>query len=225
MNRVKKPNLTLKDAVRNYARLNKNFIVNGDLAKVAKRYHLTGRDLSVLIALSAEAQRRNKRTITFPSFYAILDLLEWSDRASDYQALDRALAKWMGVEISIERFYVPANAVGQEFVHLLDNRGPKRSRGLYESTTFKRILYVDGVGDGIRIQFDKEFWGANSKSDGYFIKTWPEVVRQLRYPPEIFLWLLLSAFNHSLHHNLDGLRVKTALSRRSRPWLCFGVEY
>ena len=96
--------------VRRYARLSKNFVVNGDLARVAKERGLNGRDLYVLIGLLAEAQRRDTRTIQFPSIYAILKLLGWSDRGGDYAALESALAKWIGVEISIERFFVSRRA-------------------------------------------------------------------------------------------------------------------
>jgi hypothetical protein len=93
-----------------YARLRKNFVVNGDLSRVAKEHSLNGRDLYVLIALLAEAQRRDTQTLQFPSTYAILKLLAWSDRGGDYDALESALAKWMGVEISIERFFVSRRA-------------------------------------------------------------------------------------------------------------------
>ena len=97
-----------------YARLSKIFVVNGDLAKVAKEQRLNGRDLYMLIALLAEAQHRDSRALQFPSMYAILKLLGWSDRGSDYDALESALAKWMGIEISLEKSYVPAKAVGTD---------------------------------------------------------------------------------------------------------------
>ncbi len=106
----KKPTSGRTGPVRRFARLSKNFVVNGDLAKVAKEQRLNGRDLYVLIALLAEAQCRDTRTFQFPSTYAILKLLCWSDRGGDYDALESALAKWMGVEISIERFFVSRRA-------------------------------------------------------------------------------------------------------------------
>ena len=100
--------------VRRFARLSKNFVVNGDLARVVKQEQLTGRDLYVLIALLAEAQRRDERELIFDSLYVILKLLGWSDRSSDYDALEHALSKWMTIEISIDRFYVPDHAVTVE---------------------------------------------------------------------------------------------------------------
>ena len=106
----KKPASGRRGPVRRFARLSKNFIVNGDLAKVAKEQRLNGRDLYILIALLAEAQRRDTQTLQFPSTYAILKLLGWSDRSSDFDALESALAKWMGIEISIERFFVSRRA-------------------------------------------------------------------------------------------------------------------
>ena len=93
-----------------YARLSKNFVVNGDLAKVAKERRLNGRDLYVLIALLAEAQRKDTRTLQFPSKYAILKLLGLSDRGGDYDALESALVKWIGIEISIKRFFASRRA-------------------------------------------------------------------------------------------------------------------
>jgi hypothetical protein len=215
----KKPNPDNPKEALYYARLNKNFVVNGDLAKVAKEQRLNGRDLYVLIALLAEAQHKDSRSLQFSSTYSILKLLGWSDRGGDYDALESALAKWMGVEISIKKSYVPAKAVGQEFDHLVKQRVQGQPRGLYEAKTFKRILNVVGKDDGVRVKFDKEFWRANPKEEGYFVRAWPSIIKQLKYPPEIFLWLLLSAFNHSLQHNLERLRLKMALGQRSRPWL------
>ena len=206
-------------AVRQYARLSKNFVVNGDLARVVKQEQLTGRDLYVLIALLAEAQKQDKRKIYFSSLYSILKLLGWSDRASDYDDLDRALDAWMTVEIAIPKFYVPAESVDPEFDYLVRQRAGGGQKGVYDSVTFKRILDIRRTGDRIGVTFSKDFWNANSKEDGYFVKAWPDIVKQLRYPPEIFLWLLLSAFHGKLRRDLETLPWKIGLWPRSRPWI------
>ena len=68
----------------------------------------------------------------FDSWYAILKLLGWSDRGSDYDALEHALGKWMDIEVKIDRFYVPDHAVTSEIEQEstdfgLDKRGRPRT--------------------------------------------------------------------------------------------------
>ena len=208
--------------VRRFARLSKNFVVNGDLARVVKQEQLTGRDLHALLALLAEAQKQDKRELTFDSLYTILKLLGWSDRGSDYDALEHALGKWMTIEVSIDRFYVPDNAVTSEMEQeAIEFRFDKRGwpRGCYVSMNFPYSMDFYQVGGDDCISFPETFWEVNSKGRGYFVKAYPTVIKQLRYPPEILLYLLLDAFKGSLRMSPEVLCSKIALTMRSRSWL------
>jgi hypothetical protein len=198
MNKNSKPAPNRAAPVRRYARLNKNFVVKGDLARTAKTYNLSGRDLYMLIELLAQAQRQDTSTLEFRSAYAILKLLGWQYRKSDYDALYGALEKWMELEISIDKFFVPHGAVDVETEILAQDSGYKqkqRSRGLYVPMSFKEILDING----------------------HFVKAVPSIVKQLRYPLEIYLYLLLDAFDGSLRRKPETLCKIIGLSFRSRP--------
>jgi hypothetical protein len=218
----KKPEYGQRGPVRRFARLSKNFVVNGDLAKVVKEHGLNGRDLYVLIALLAEAQRRDTRTIQFPSTYAILKLLAWSDRGGDYDALESALAKWIGVEISIERFFVSRRATTgsiDDFVELYGKGGKMSRRGSYFPMHFPKVIDVAADDGQICVSFPLDFWEANSKSLGRFAKAYPGVIKQLRYPADILLFLLLDSFDGMQRIGMEALCAKIGLSARSRPWV------
>jgi hypothetical protein len=206
MNKNSKPAQNRVAPVRRYARLNKNFVVKGDLARTAKTYDISGRDLYVLTAILSQAQYRDTSTLEFRSAYEILKLLGWQYRKSDYDALDGALEKWMELEISIDRFFVPHGAVDFETEILAQDSGYKqrrRSKGFHVPMSFKKILDVDEAEDGIQISFSDDFCRVHEKGNGHFVKAVPSIVKQLRYPLEIYLYLLLDAFDGSLRRKPD----------------------
>jgi hypothetical protein len=216
MNKNSKPAPNRAAPVRRYARLNKNFVVKGDLARTAKTYNLSGRDLYMLIELLAQAQRQDTSTLEFRSAYAILKLLGWQYRKSDYDALYGALEKWMELEISIDKFFVPHGAVDVETEILAQDSGYKqkqRSRGLYVPMSFKEILDIEEVDYAFQLSFSDEFCQVNERRNGHFVKAVPSIVKQLRYPLEIYLYLLLDAFDGSLRRKPKII----GLSFRSRP--------
>ena len=91
-------------------------------------------------------------------------------------------------------------------------------RGSYFPMHFSKLIDVVGDGDQICVSFSKEFWEANAKFLGYFAKAYPDVVRQLRYPADILLYLLLDSFDGLQRIGMEVLCTKIGLSARSRPW-------
>lgn len=194
--------LEAEDDHDSYARVSKNFIHRGCLAKAGQRYGLTGRDLYFFVALLAEAQRRGKRRLAFRSIYELRKGLKWPSDGRARDAVYHALETWQVVELIVPKYYV-ANLKVTKYdpnnPSLFSDPHSERP-GLGKDKHGKRIVVENimtvrwRLGGGFTVMFDKDFWHACSKRMGFFVGSWPEIVKKLQYPTEIYLYFLLEAF-------------------------------
>ena len=128
----------------------------------------------------------------------------------------------MGVEISIERFFVSRKArtgASEDVAFLFGEHARFSRRRPHLPLHFPKVIDVVGDGGHISVSFPLDFWEANSKSLGHFAKAYPGVIKQLRYPADILLFLLLDSFDGIPRIGMETLCAKLGLSARSRPWV------
>jgi hypothetical protein len=185
-----------------YARISKNLVTRGDLARAGRKVGLTGRDLHLLAVLLAEAQHRRKRRIVFSTLYEILELAGRRKRGNDYLAVKKGLGKLMDMTIDMDRFYIPRRR---------RNRHVKRRM---------RVLDMRFTSSGgIAVKFDQDLWDSCLPETGYFCRAWPNMIWRLKHPPEIYLALLLDAYGHKISWGIEKIANRMGLRARSRPWI------
>ena len=208
------------------ARINKNLIVNGDLARIAHEFGLTGLDLHLLVTMMAYAQHRKKRGCPFRSHYQLLKLLGWPTTPEYYDRLDASLYRWEKVKIEIDRWR-PSVKMRRIKGHLSREgkrrRAAKRRRIAEKDTAPRVIPSVWKVNEresgGLRVLFSSKFIDSHKTVSGYFVLAWPHEIRPLRrHRPEILLSMLLTAFKEAeFKINLPDLMDRIGLTYRDRP--------
>ena len=204
-----------------FTRLTKNLVIQPVLADAVREYGLTGRDLYVLIALLAEAQRRGKRRLVFGAKRELLSFLDWGDRAKDYDALERALNRLSTMPLHFEKYHDPAKLKQIEDMPVLSReaRAAERQRrmDLYSAERVaRRILRVNALpSGGWSVIFTEPFWELVC-GKGFFLKAYPAHVRQLRHPADILLYMLIDAYG-GLNWGFDKLAERMAIEVHTRP--------
>jgi hypothetical protein len=189
-----------------YARLSKNLNAYGDLAGAGREVGLTGRDIHMFVVLLAEAQRQRNRRVEYSSLYEILALAGWRKRGREYRDASVALCRWEEIEVTLGKFF--------------NTKLPKRVKDRHtEKKITNFIRFKEGPGRKVTITFGKMFWNTCLPDAGYFCRAWPDLVKRLRYPPEIFLYLLLDAHGHKIEWKLETVAQRMSLRPRSRPWM------
>jgi hypothetical protein len=204
-----------------YTRLTKNLVIQPVLADAVREYDLTGRDLYVLIALLAEAQRRSKRRLVFGTKRELLTFLEWRTRGEDYDALERALQRLSIVALHFERYHDPVKLKEIEDMPLLSRtaRAAERQRRLdqySEERIARRLLRYNTLpSGGWSVVFTAPFWELVC-GRGFFLKAYPAHIRHLRNPADMLLYMLIDAYD-GLNWGFDKLAERMALDMRTKP--------